>query len=238
MNQLTIFISGYHEEEFDYKSLFYHQSCFVELFKLFKLNYICYCIKNKTDFDKIFDEIKKTNFNKILIIYTGHGDGNTSTEYPAICPMNKSFFIDLNYGIKNNQNEIINFSYIYDCCNRSNFSLPFIQNINQQQLDQLKENLIKFLNFDFRYICFKKGLLNYTRGSYTIMNQVLIDVLLNYEYDNFEDYLCVCNYLLLNIYKNENKIQNKKVKHVLDSNINFNKSKYTIQNKPIKRTKF
>jgi len=187
-------------------------------------NYECYDLSLKSQYNEIILSFKNKIYDNVIIIYSGHGDGNLEEDYPAVCPVKKSFNIIQNYNIRNTNGEIIKFKYIFDCCNISNFILNNNNEEEKEYKNQIILKLNNFINLDFNYICVRKGIYNWTDGSFTRFNKILIDVLLNYNYSDVEDFLSICNYYMLGLYKQRGEM-NKKYRYVIDSDINYNKIK-------------
>lgn len=233
MTDLIIFLCGQNLHRGKYEPFDYIQSGFIQLAKNSEFNYWSYCIKNIADYNEIIFKLSNFIFKEVLIIYTGHGSGVIDQDYPAIVPTKNSFDIVLDYTILNLNKEKIKFKYIFDCCNKSNLHLN-TENNTISQTTEYKNKLTKFLSLDFNKIYLRKGLFNWTNDKFTLLTKTIIDVILNYDYNNLEEFLGICNYYLLTIYKNQNKITNKNTRYVLDCDFDYNKTKFNNNNKPVK----
>jgi len=78
-----------------------------------------------------------------------------------------------------------------------------------------------------QYIHLKQGLSNYGFEFRTLLNGSLIDLIINYKFNNTYEIMENWNKFLLRKYRGSNFLLNKKTQHIIVSNIDYNK-KYVI----------
>lgn len=224
--------------EFEYVPLIYHQSAMIKLLQKTKIPYKSYVLKTLMDYKIILENLKQEIFENILIVYTGHGSGRNDEEYPLIYPVDKSFNLYLTYDLKNKNKKKIKIQFLFDCCNRGTYSLGNESTKIVVEKEDYTEEVQKFLNLNFDYLCLKKGLLNYGTKEYTVFNSLIMDVILNFEYEDLNEFIDILNYNTLNFYKQKtNALQNKRIRVIINCGFKT-KIKLNNTNKPIKLNNF
>jgi len=171
-------------------------------------------IRNTLEISDALSYHNKENYEKIILIYLGHGIGVAARNYPNISPIpTESINLKDLMSLKNSKDVIIKMCFIYDCCNKYDKELRNNHNNigEMNDLIQIKDRINMFLNLNIEYVCLRQGLYNYMLTKKTLWNEVLIEVILNYNYNkNPWDFLTILNCKTMETYKKSGKIGNKK----------------------------
>mmetsp|Transcript_19235 Transcript_19235/g.48870 ORF Transcript_19235/g.48870 Transcript_19235/m.48870 type:complete len:286 (+) Transcript_19235:82-939(+) len=240
---LFLLFSGYHEQGFNISSLDYLQSKLLYLLNQINYSYSCYRIKNQTQYFSIVNQLKETENEEVLIWYTGHGSSNKNDIYPYISPHRNSFDSKLKYKLINKHGEEIKIKYIFDCCNGANLHLgEILENgikISKNKKESIKSLIDILAKNEFEFICPRKGIKNYMNKSSTYLNEIILDLILNYEIKNFKEFLSMLSFYFLMRLKNmKNSTIKKTIKYSIDSDIDYNKTLFNSKNLPIKTNNF
>jgi len=220
---------------FKYIPLDYLQSCMVLCAQEASIPFSCFTITNKASYIEALKSLNQKNYNSVLIIYTGHGCGLQTKDYPMICPQDRAFDPVLQYSLININGEQINLGYIMDCCN--NTGQPLVSE-NMGSSISGKASIRLLMKMEFRMLCMRKGLSNYKEISTftTLLNSRILLVLNDYDFQTESDFFSILNYLILKNLKDKDRIINKKIRKVLYTYPITFQCPYNSQNLPIRKS--
>jgi hypothetical protein len=222
-----LLISGFDIKGRNTIELNYLSSTYFSMFPHNKI--IARDVKTTRDVSNAMNELQKFAITMALIIYVGHGS-DSHEDYPYIFPLDKSFDLTKHKKIKNNSNEIIRCKYILDCCNEGDESLSRRERAERKIVDA--NSVDNFVKSNWKMIYLRRGLSNWMLENSTSMNIWIYKILSEEDTMDLNGTLGCWNTLMRKWYILNEKLQNKRVKLLLESDVKFD----YVEDKKIKDT--